>query len=481
MSGPKISIYSLSGRARELLRGQIQCDRESAICISQIEHMLEDLVGIDSELSKSLAVLELLQRKTGGKECEIEEVKSLLNSINRDVANIKETFRKAKPRITGNYQITETAYSAKQVELQKIKAVNEKLNSLYIKANRARSLGREEGKKEQRRAQQIIVEYLSEKDPENSDTFIIEDPEVRRKQIAEDISAVTSFEEIAVVQPQKETGLDVQKQLVLEKLEALFELPLPNDLITETNNLIARLKVINTKTYLETFEKVSVKGLCQRIEEYQTRCAADLKQYIEKAEQYKALNKLINGESVPIPQFRDTEELESAIADLERTLINQQEQVYISESVDEVLSEMGYDLIGRREVTKRSGKKFRNELYEFDEGTAVNVTYSSDGQISMELGGIAREDRIPSEAESDILTDDMKEFCKEFAVFEKKLRERGILVGNRIALMPPDAEYATIINIEDYDIAENKNIIEISKKTKRRKTTENRLARNGDT
>ena len=37
-------------------------------------------------------------------------------------------------------------------------------------------------------------------------------------------------------------------------------------------------------------------------------------------------------------------------------LVRQQEQAYISECVDEVMADRGYDLIGSRDVRKKSGK-----------------------------------------------------------------------------------------------------------------------------
>ena len=85
---------------------------------------------------------------------------------------------------------------------------------------------------------------------------------------------------------------------------------------------------------------------------------------------------------------------------LEQALQFRDEQAYLRQCVDETMEEMGYVLIGKRELTRRNGKKYRNELYLFDEGTAVSVTRSEDGQIVMELGGLGAENRLPTEQES---------------------------------------------------------------------------------
>lgn len=169
--------------------------------------------------------------------------------------------------------------------------------------------------------------------------------------------------------------------------------------------------------------------------------------------------------------FSDKNILDKAIAELEKIVVKQKEQAYIADCVDEVMHDMGYDLIGYRQVRKKSGKQFKNELYRFGEETAINITYSPEGQISMELGGIAREDRIPTAEETDVLIQDMESFCGEFAEFEKRMREKGVIVGNRIALMPPTTDYAAIINVSDYEMESGKQVTEMNVTQKRKKGT----------
>ena len=144
------------------------------------------------------------------------------------------------------------------------------------------------------------------------------------------------------------------------------------------------------------------------------------------------------------------------------------------------MSDMGYDLIGAREVRKKSGKHFRNELFTFHEGTAVNITFSPDGQISMELGGLAREDRIPNPEETEMLIRDMQTFCSEFEEFEHRMLAKGIVVGNRIALSPPTAEYAAMINVNDYEIDKTTQISVMNTTEKHWRQTEKKVMRRGE-
>jgi hypothetical protein len=164
------------------------------------------------------------------------------------------------------------------------------------------------------------------------------------------------------------------------------------------------------------------------------------------------------------------------IRETEEVIRQQEEQAYISRCVDEAMQEMGYSVVGNREVVRRSGKRFRNELYLFDEGTAVNVTYSSDGQITMELGGIGNDDRLPTETESARLASDMRTFCDDYHEIEQRLLKKGI-VTKKISVLPPDAQYAQIINVSDYNLSVP--VSEYEAKETRKRTAETKSKRMG--
>ena len=57
------------------------------------------------------------------------------------------------------------------------------------------------------------------------------------------------------------------------------------------------------------------------------------------------------------------------------------------------------------------------------------------------------------------------------------MKEKGIIVGSRIALMPPTAEYAAIINVNDYDIEAGMQVSEINVTAKRKTITEKKVLR----
>lgn len=144
------------------------------------------------------------------------------------------------------------------------------------------------------------------------------------------------------------------------------------------------------------------------------------------------------------------EMLQKEIERLQQQLAEDDERAYISQSIDEVMAEMGYDVIGQRQVHKKNGRHFTNELYAYEDGTAVNVTYADDGKITMELGGLDTDDRLPDAAEAKQLCESMESFCDDFSEIEKRLEAKGVVLKSRMALLPPSEDYAQIINVSDY-------------------------------
>ena len=58
----------------------------------------------------------------------------------------------------------------------------------------------------------------------------------------------------------------------------------------------------------------------------------------------------------------------------------------------------------------------------------------------------------------------MSEFCGDFQEIEKRLKEKGVILANRISMLPPVEEYAQIINISDYEMTEEVDAFEVVSK-----------------
>jgi len=145
-------------------------------------------------------------------------------------------------------------------------------------------------------------------------------------------------------------------------------------------------------------------------------------------------------------------------------LLDEKEQEYIKKCLDEVMIEMGYDLLGDRTIVKKTGKQFKNTLYNFGNETVLNVTYASDGKISMEIGKADKSDRVPTSYEAERLIEEMREFCGDFDEIENKLKARGVLLKSRISKLPPTTDNAQVININDYSITSTVDITATNKR-----------------
>lgn len=469
MSGPKISVYDLSGPARRVFVGLMQCEQQGLLYGEQIKQLLAGCSGMDRELDQSLAVLTVLQRKYGGQEEAIREIQSIRQSMDHERKRIQSEFNRNIPHAFHKYVISEEALDKKKRELEKLAEIRDKAQALKEKLDKAVGAGKEAGKNERKKTQQVIADYLNDGDGETPEGPDGRDLSMRASGIADDISSVLSFDMFDA--SEEDHSFEDRKEAIRNELAELLKRNLSEELVYEVRNAISNLESIARAEQLDTFDSITVKKIFRDLESYRLECKRKKDEFQEALLRYRMLcdmaGRVEDRESI----FSDKNILDKAIAELEKIVVKQKEQAYIADCVDEVMHDMGYDLIGYRQVRKKSGKQFKNELYRFGEETAINITYSPEGQISMELGGIAREDRIPTAEETDVLTQDMESFCGEFAEFEKRMREKGVIVGNRIALMPPTTDYAAIINVSDYEMGSGKQVTEMNVTQKRKKGT----------
>ena len=242
------------------------------------------------------------------------------------------------------------------------------------------------------------------------------------------------------------------------ELTTLTELPLTVSQKTRVEEIRTKFEEIEDPGFLKNFYAMTVLPFAKECQSYHTAYAAHGEEYERKCFIYESNARKLGRVVDHVPFSAEAiAVLDARIREMEMAIQRQDEQAYISKCVDEAMREMGYSVVGNRDIVKRNGKRFRNELYLFDEGTAVNVTYSNDGQITMELGGIGIDDRIPTATESASLVSDMRTFCDDYYEIEKRLRKKGIIT-ERISILPPDEQYAQIINVSDYtmsaDVAE---------------------------
>lgn len=252
----------------------------------------------------------------------------------------------------------------------------------------------------------------------------------------------------------KESNLAIQAEN-RKRLEELKSYCLPKTLLEDIDKCILLLDSMDV-SMSQDFQALHVAPI-------EKRCAAfidEQKKLREKfSEMYPVYFALCNKCEIEPEEYSATQvgvdSLLSKVEELEALCQEEDEQIYISKCIDETMREMGYSVLGHRDIEKKSGKKIHHELYNYDDSTAVNVSYSSDGQITMELGAIDTVDRLPTVTEASSLCGQMESFCNDFTEFEKRLLAKGVVAKNRIAMLPPSSEYAQVLNISDYDVERN--------------------------
>lgn len=416
MSGPKSSRYTLTPEQRRILAEQRKIERRKAVATEKIRKAQKQLLQIGGMFNAEKQIASELYSRTGndnGMTTLISELETLITPIQPlvsrtnfdDVNSIEETanavcaFLKEAERIASGISSIATT------------------NEGNLKAN------------------------LSE---------------------AIDQGFATSFADI------KEIKTDTVTTLRTEAAQRLAQISkidfLPHDYKSEISRASIRLDEIADEFFLKNFVAVSINPLIKQANQFIAEYRECQAEFDSLYAEYTALCELYYYVAQEYVCSRSSIQiLEAEIARIKKAVAEDDEQAYISDCLDEVMVEMGYSVLGSREVTKRNGKRFRNELYAYGDGTAVNVTYSSDGKIAMELGGIDTSDRVPTAQETDKLCDSMEQFCDDFKEIEKRLLAKGIVLADRISLLPPDAEYAQIINTSDYSMETEADTISVKK------------------
>lgn len=249
---------------------------------------------------------------------------------------------------------------------------------------------------------------------------------------------------------QKEVNRDADIRREIDtRLDELRSLSLPQVALTELERLFQKAAEITSTDFLKNYLALDIDPFIKKC-----RTCAEM-DYIGVRARYE----LLANERRIVPQDFDYSaqgitDMKAVSDTLEAELLADRERAYIYEVLESAIRDMGYKLIGDRVVVRpKNGKQIKHQLYTLHGGTAVDVTFSDNGQVAMELGGITHTNRAPTAEESTELVEDMRSFCRDYELLEKKLAERGIETS-RISILPPASEYARMINADKYNLTE---------------------------
>ena len=417
MSGPKSARYTLTPEQRRILAEARERERKTKRELDKLQQHKGELATLKERLSTATTSIDMLVDRVGAGN-------KVQQSIRNSITQI-ETI------------IQESAGLSKQSGLENLQAFNSKAK--IVEEN----------------ARKIAVQYESQSN-EIKDVLSknIEDS------IADGMSVRIDYEIV-----KSQSHLESQKAKIKHILHEIQSLNIGSDLQEEGVVILKRAQGITDDSFIDNYYAMTVLPYIKRCKAYEEQIKEYGEEFDELVSKHRYYSEYLGMPVLSFTFSMDTlNSLRLEVAELESQSAKIEEQQYISESLDQVMRDMGYNVVGSREVVKKSGRKFRNELYHFSEGSVVNVTYATNGQISMELGGVDTCDREPSEEESSVLCDEMVEFCDEFPEIERRLKEKGVVLMNRISMLPPAEEYAQIINVSDYNMTDKVDVLETASK-----------------
>lgn len=417
MSGPKSTRYTLTPEQRRILAEARERERKTRREWDKLQQYKNELATLNDNLETAKKNVDMLVERLGtGKEEQ--------TNIRTSLAEIQEV-------------IQEAGIINEQSGLEKLQSINAKIQTTVKSAKKAKALYEGQSKE--------IADKLS-------------------TDIDDSISAGMMLRvEEAIVKPL--SHLEAQHKKIDELLNSVQALNISRELQEECMEIHRKAHEISNEGFIDNYYAMTVVPFVKKCKRYDEQLAEYGEEFEELTSKHRYYSEYLG---LPVVQFvfsmDKIETLKQEVKELEHQCEQLEEQRHISESLDEVMREMGYHVVGSREVVKKSGRKFRNELYHFSEGAVVNITYAANGQISMELGGVDTCDREPSEAECAALCDEMTEFCGDFQEIEKRLKEKGVVLANRISMLPPVEDYAQIINISEYEMTEEVDALEVVSK-----------------
>lgn len=417
MSGPKSARYTLTPEQRRILAEARELERKTKRELDKLQQHRGEFATLKERLSTATTSIDMLVDRVGAG-----------NEVQQSIRNSTTQIEKI---------IQEFAGLSKQSGLEKLQVFNSKVKAV------------------EETARKIVAQYESQSN---------EIKDVLSKNIEDSITDGMSIRvDDEIVKPH--SHLESQEAKIKDVLHEIQSLNISSDLQKEGIAILKRAQEITDDSFIDNYYAMTVLPYIKRCKAYEEQLKEYGEEFDELVSKHRYYSEYLGMPVISFTFSMDTlNSLRHEVAELESQSAKIEEQQYISESLDQVMHDMGYNVVGSREVVKKSGRKFRNELYHFSEGSVVNVTYAANGQISMELGGVDTCNREPSEEESSVLCDEMVEFCDEFPEIERRLKEKGVVLMNRISMLPPAEEYAQIINVSDFNMTEKVDVLETASK-----------------
>ena len=89
MSGPKVTVYSLTTQQQRIITEQISCDQQSAACVGRIQELLKMLASYPDNLRSELGKIELLIKRTSAGAEQKVKIQDFMKKLNVELSRIQ--------------------------------------------------------------------------------------------------------------------------------------------------------------------------------------------------------------------------------------------------------------------------------------------------------------------------------------------------------------------------------------------------------
>ena len=330
MSGPKSARYTLTPEQRRILAEARERERKTKRELDKLQKHRRELASLKEKLVAATTSIDMLVDRVG-------EGNEIQQSISKSITQI-ETI------------IQEAAGFSKQSGLESLQSFNTKAKTV------------------EELARKIVAQYESQSSEINA---------ALSKNIEDSITEGMSIRiDDEIVKPQ--SHLESQKAKIKDVLHEIQSLNISSDLQKEGIAILKRAQEITDDSFIDNYYAMTVLPYIKRCKAYEEQIKEYGEEFDELVSKHRYYSECLGMPVISFTFSMDTlNSLRHEVAELESLNAKIEEQQYISESLDQVMHDMGYNVVGSREVVKKSGRKFRNELYHFSEGSVVNVTYAA--------------------------------------------------------------------------------------------------------
>lgn len=434
MSGPKYMRYQLSpAELQRILQEQLERQRQEAI--RKEKERMERLIS--AEDSNIPSALKAIDRQ---KKVSINNIKTVINNIEKELANLlssaDELLKIDDYSIKNIYDSLNKNYK-ELVEKNKVLTTNDSLKQIYSNHNELNEL-----------FDKITKEVSKAKDSVSES----------KKKILDNISVEieNSIAKYQYAEYNKELEFD-SSDYVEEIINLSANDKLSAPLKRSVAAVLERLQNIKDIKQLKDYCLGVVGQIIYECENYLTDYEHRYERYEKLYEAYEGLCMILHIQP-NVVEFSDEAImfLEQENEKLQCEAENLLERQYIATQFNNILKDMGYNLLGQKANAINNDTYYTNRLYSYENGNVASVTFSSNGQISIEIGSIDNVNRQPSRQEAKQQVKSMERLCEDLPLIEERLLEKGIVLKQRIAMQPAVEEVAQIFNGKDYNIKVDK-------------------------